>query len=149
MRGIRAVVIFELGIVKSGIPLVTKQYYEEYGTKVEQTLRAGFLSGMKIFAGEAFSDEIKSFTLENYKIVLSSRPDYPDIFVYAIGDKKLNLKFAKKALTKVLEEFFAQYKTLEDFTGNLAMFKGFDQKIDEILGDLTKKPDDRFRAVFE
>lgn len=145
--------ILELGIVKDGVPLVSKQYYQEYKVKVSQVLRAGFLHGINAFVSEVFSDEIQSFTLQNFKIVmlthLMDESGDTKLITYCIGDKKLNLKFAKQALNKVSEEFFEKYGPLEAFDGNIGLFADFDQVLERILGDLGKKPDDRFRAVFQ
>ncbi|MFX1452948.1 MAG: hypothetical protein ACFFCM_19080 [Promethearchaeota archaeon] len=146
-------VIFELGIVKSGVPLVSKQYYEEYKVSVDSVLRAGFLHGLTTFVEEVFSDNIESFTMKNFKIAFISQTLNNSIreklTVYCIGDNKLNIKFAKKALTQVLEEFIKKYGNLENFSGDILLFKEFGKVLDQILGDLIRKPDDRFRSVFE
>ena len=146
--------IFELGIIHKGIPLINKQYYEEYNTKITANLRGGFLSGLNSFVEEAFSDEIESFTMKNFKLIMLNRIieeiKNQKITIYCIGDKKLSLKFAKKALNEVLDEFIKKFiKNLIKFDGNLSPFYKFNEILDRILGDLTKKPDDRFRTIFE
>ncbi|MFX0142144.1 MAG: hypothetical protein ACFFDN_51375, partial [Candidatus Hodarchaeota archaeon] len=146
-------VIFELGIVKSGVPLVSKQYYKEYNVNVDSVLRAGFLSGLTTFVKEVFSDNIESFTMKNFKIAFIShflnQKKGENIICFVIGDKNLKLKFAKKALTEVLNEFLKKYGNLENFSGDLNIFSEFSKVLDEILGDLIRKPDERFRSVFE
>ncbi|NVM52278.1 MAG: hypothetical protein HWN66_01155 [Candidatus Helarchaeota archaeon] len=154
-------VFYELGIIFRDVPIISKQYYKEYGMALDPTLRTGFLSALMSFASEVFSDEIDSFIMKNFKIVILSRPlikasedsTQPErrphyIIVYGIGNKKLKLKTAKKALTKVLEEFLQQYGTLENWAGDIDMFAKFLPVFDEILGDLAKKPDDRLRSLF-
>ena len=146
-------VIFELGIVKSGVPLVSRQYYKDYNVNVDPVLRGGFLSGLNAFVQEVFSDKIDSFSMENFKIAFISyflkHTKGESIILYCIGDKNLNLKFANKALTYVLDKFLEKYNELKDFIGDVKIFDEFNQTIDDILGDLAKKPDDRFRSVFE
>lgn len=60
----------------------------------------------------------------------------------------MNLDLAQKALTKVLETFLKSFSFLEDFSVDLAIFEEFKKVIDNILGDLVKKPDDRLRSIF-
>jgi hypothetical protein len=142
--------IYELGLLHHGVPLISKQYYQEY--KVDPLLRGGFLSAMNAFAEEVFSDEIESFVMKNFRIVLLSHP-FPEtstdrLVSYCIGSKKLSPKVAKRALTRVLEEFTQQFKHLKDLNIDLAMFDDFLPILDDILGDLAKSADERARSVF-
>ncbi len=145
-------VIYELGLLNCGLPLISKQYYKEYNMNVDPLLRGGFLSALNAFAQEVFSDQIDSFSLKNFKIVLLSKPFHPSsqetIISYCIGDGKLKLEMARKALTKVLEVFFAKYGYLKSLKVDLVMFEEFLPVFDEIVGDLGRKPEDRLRSVF-
>jgi hypothetical protein len=145
-------VIYELGLLNCGLPLIAKQYYKEYNMNVDPLLRGGFLSALNAFAEEVFSDQIDSFSLKNFKIVLLSRPFRPssqeNIIAYCIGDNKLKLETAKKALTKVLDVFFTNYGYLTSLKVDLGIFSDFLPVFDEIVGDLAKKPEDRLRSVF-
>ena len=145
-------VIYELGLLNSGLPLVSKEYYKDYNMKVDPILRGGFLSALNAFAQEVFSDEIDSFSLKNFKIVLLSKPFHGSsqetIISYCIGDGKLKLETARKALTKVLEVFFANYGHLKSLKVDLDVFNDFVPIFDEIVGDLARKPEDRLKSVF-
>jgi len=145
-------VIYELGLLNCGLPLISKQYYEEHNKKVDPLLRGGFLSALNAFAEEVFSDQIDSFTLKNFKIVLLSKPfnqsKQETIISYCIGDNKLKLETAKKALTKVLEEFIVKYAHLVSLKVDLKIFDEFLPVFDEVIGDLGKKPEDRLKSVF-
>ncbi|MHA1268998.1 MAG: hypothetical protein ACTSPY_04355 [Candidatus Helarchaeota archaeon] len=144
-------VIYELGIINSGVPLISKQYYEEHSMSVDPILRSGFLSALNSFAAQAFSDEIESFNMKNFKIVLFTHKigdgDSGNIISYCIGDKKLNLKLAKKALTRIMEEFINKFGS-SDLPNDLNEFDAFIPIFDEILGDLVKKPEDRLKSIF-
>lgn len=143
-------VIFELGIINSGVPLVSKQYYEEHSMPVDPVLRSGFLSALNSFATQAFSDEIESFSMKNFRIVLLSREiknASENIISYCIGDKKLNLKLAKQALTRILDEFIESYGQ-DKIKRELSEYDRFLPIFDDILGDLAKKPEDRLRSIF-
>ena len=145
-------VIYELGLLNCGLPLISKQYYKEYNMNVDPLLRGGFLSALNAFAQEVFSDEIDSFSLKNFKIVLLSKPfnssGQETIISYCIGDSKLKLETAKKALTKVLEVFFANYGHLKSLKVDLTIFNDFVTIFDDIVGDLARKPEDRLKSVF-
>lgn len=145
-------VIYELGLIKEGVLLVEKQYYQEYQMKVDPLLRSGFFSALNSFAEEAFSDSIESFSMKNFKIALLTHPISESnplkMTCYCIGDRKMNIDLAQKALTKVLGTFLKSFSFLEDFSVDLAIFEEFKKVIDNILGDLVKKPDDRLRSIF-
>jgi len=143
--------IYELGLLCNGVPLISRQYYEEY--KVDPLLRGGFLSALNAFVEEVFSDEIETFVMKNFRIILMNRPfPTPDsstfIISYCIGSKKFSPKTAKRALTRILEEFVQKYSYLKSLSCDLAVFNDFSPILDEILGDLTKTADARARSVF-
>ncbi|MHA1309464.1 MAG: hypothetical protein ACTSQO_00930 [Candidatus Helarchaeota archaeon] len=144
-------VIYELGIINNGVPLISKQYYEEHSMPVDPILRSGFLSALNSFAAQAFSDEIESFSMKNFKIVLLTHrideTETENIISYCIGDKKLNLKLAKRALTKIIEEFIDKYGSI-DLSRDLSEYDEFIPIFDKILGDLVKKPEDRLKSIF-
>ncbi|TFF88715.1 MAG: hypothetical protein EU549_02480, partial [Promethearchaeota archaeon] len=126
-------VIYELGLTRAGIPLVSKQYYEEHNMSVDPVLRSGFLSALNSFAEQAFSDEIESFTMKNFRIVLLSftKKDH-SITSYCIGDKNLNLKVTKKALTKILDKFIKKFG-IKKLPSDLSKYDCFLPVFDEIL----------------
>ncbi|MDD1777759.1 MAG: hypothetical protein LUQ65_06270 [Candidatus Helarchaeota archaeon] len=142
----------ELGIIKDGVPLVSKQYYEEHQIKNSAILRAGFLSGLNAFVEHTFSEEIEGFQMKNFKLMLTSRtiqnPNATKIIFYCIGDKELDLNIVKKVISKVLDEFVKKYGHLKQLSGDLSKYLEFQQSMDKILGDLIRKPDDRVRSVF-
>lgn len=143
--------IYELGILNNGVPLISRQYYEEY--KVDPLLRGGFLSALNAFVEEVFSDEIETFVMKNFRMVLMNRPfpkpDSPShIISYCIGSKKFSAKTAKRALARILDEFVERYSYLQSLSCDLAVFEDFLPVLDEILGDLTKTADARARSVF-
>jgi len=143
--------LYELGLLSNGVPLISRQYYEEY--KVDPLLRGGFLSALNAFVEEVFSDEIETFAMKNFHIILMNR-HFPKptsserIVSYCIGSKKLSTKVAKRALTRVLEEFIQRYGHLKSLSCDLAVFEDFLPILDDILGDLTKTADARARSVF-
>jgi hypothetical protein len=142
----------ELGIIKDGVPLVSKQYYNVNKIKNSAVLRAGFLSGLNAFVEHTFSEEIEGFQMRNFTIMLLTRaiqnPNATKIIFYCIGDKELDLNIVKKVITKVLDEFVKKYGHLEQLSGDLSKYLEFQRSMDKILGDLIRSPDDRARSVF-
>ncbi len=138
--------------MKSGVPLVSMEYYTDHNVNVPPVLRAAFLSGLNTYVEQTFSDEIEAFEMTNFKIVFLSRrlPHLPaeKVQSYCIGDKKLNLKNTNRLLTEVLEEFISQYGHLKELKGDLSRYHAFKAVIEKKLGDLTRSPDDRLRSVF-
>lgn len=145
-------VIYELGIVNNGVLLVSKEYYKELNIIFDPSLRAGFFTAINYIATELFSDTIESFDLQNFKIIFLSRtynaPNESDIIAYGIGDKRVNLKLAKDALTRILDAFFQKYNYSEINSGNLNIYCEFEQIMDGILGDLVKNYADRLKSIF-
>ncbi|NVM31510.1 MAG: hypothetical protein HWN65_21920 [Candidatus Helarchaeota archaeon] len=144
--------ILEIGIIKGGVPLIAKQYYKEHKINVNPVLRGGFLSGLNTFIEQTFSSDIESFIMKNFKMVFLTHQlndsNRTKLIIYCIGDKNLEIQMARKALTKVVDAFTNKYGNLENFKGDLTIFKEFQRVIDDILGDLIRKPDDRVRSVF-
>ncbi|MHA1321940.1 MAG: hypothetical protein ACTSRL_04030 [Candidatus Helarchaeota archaeon] len=142
-------VILELGIMKNGVPLVSCQFFQDYNIKNSAALRAGFLSGLNTFVEHTFSDHIESFVMKNFKIIFQSyRICKTAVTVYCIGDKRLKIQTAKKALNKVAEEFNKKYGHLKTITSDLSQYTDFIHNLNEILGDLIRSTDDRVKSVF-
>lgn len=129
--------ILELGIVKGGEPLLSKQFNEDFYVK-DPAFCGGLISSLIAFVSEAFSDEMENFTMKNLNIVILNLKDKEfdlenDLFAYCIGNKKLKVSTAKKALQKVLDEFCKQYDYLEDFSGDKEIFQEFGQVIESLI----------------
>ena len=98
-----SMVIYELGIAKNGIPLVSRRYYDDHNVKMDTELYSGLISGIDMFVKETFSDEIETFSLKSFKIAFYSQtlnPDDPDdiITAFCIGNKKFKI-------SKEIDEF--------------------------------------------
>lgn len=146
------IVILELGIIKDGVPLVSRQYYNENQIKNSAILRASFLSGLNSFVEHTFSEEIEGFQLKKFRLMLTTRtiqnPAVTKFIFYCIGDKEIDLNIVKKVITKILDEFIRKYGQLGRLSADLSKYVEFQQSMDKILGDLIRKPDDRVRSVF-
>lgn len=144
--------IFEVGFILDGIPLVSKEYYEEAGKKIDRTLRSGFMAAIIDFAKEAFSDELETFNLRNVKIFLMTKSifscdEQKRLIGYIIGDRMLDIKMARSCLENCSIKFVGMFPNVRTDV-NLNIFIPFQKIFDKILGDLALKPHDRLDTVF-
>jgi len=152
--------ILEMGINLGTRNLVEIKYYtssEDYG--LDANLRAGFLTALESFTSEVFGDDIHVVSLASFKLVcyceMVSLP-YSEIkdentqplLLYAIIEKDTDADVVKEYLSQINAHFLNRYSLYDIFTKKDKFFKTFEKRIDEILGDLRLKTEDRFRSIF-
>lgn len=130
-------VIYELGIVRSGVTLISRQHPRARKINKSSVLHGGFLSSLNAFVEEVFSDEIESLTMKNFQIFILKCPQDEsnggNLISYIIGDKNLGAKKAREIITRVLGEFLLQNKHLKKFKGNINDFSDFFPIFDKVL----------------
>jgi hypothetical protein len=67
---------------------------------------------------------------------------------FAITEKKTESGIVKKQLKAVNSHFLNRYSLNDIFSKKDKFFKTFEGRIDEIIGDLKLKTEDRFRSIF-
>jgi hypothetical protein len=152
--------ILELGINLGTRNLIEIKYYnssDNYG--LDANLRAGFLSALESFTSEVFGDDINVISLASFKLVcyceMISLP-YSDkkeentqpLLYYAIIEKETDTEIVKQHLSKIDSYFLNRYSIYDVFSKKGKFFKDFESRINEILGDLKLKTEDRFRSIF-
>jgi hypothetical protein len=152
--------ILELGINLGIRNLVEIKYYnssDNYG--LDANLRAGFLSALESFTSEVFGDDINVISLASFKLVcyceMVSLP-YSDkkeentqpLLYYAIIEKETDTDVVKQYLIKLNSHFLNRYSVYDLFSKKEKFFKEFESRVNEILGDLRLKTEDRFRSIF-
>ena len=122
-------------------------------------MRAGFLSALESFTTEVFGDDINVVSLASYKLVcyceMISLP-YPGreddnkepLLNYAIVEKETETQVVKEHLREILSHFLNRYSFNDIFSKKKKYFRKFESRIDEVLGDLKLKTEDRFRSIF-
>ncbi len=149
--------VLEVGINLGLKNLVDIKYYSSSDKILDPNIRARFLAGLKDFISEVFGDKIKVISLSSFEIVcyykmvqlpskLASEPE--PLLSFAIIEKGTNHSFVKKHLQEINSEFLNHYAINDFFSKKPKYFKNFIPQIDEILGDLRLKIDDRIRSVF-
>lgn len=149
--------ILEVGINIGIRNLLEIKYYKSSDNLLDPNLRAGFLSALESFTNEVFGDDINVVSLASFKLVCycdlialpsdNSRNKQP-LLSYAIVEKETDVEVVKEQLEQVNSYFLNRYSINDIFSKKNKYFKEFKTRIDELLGDLKLKTEDRFRSIF-
>ena len=149
--------ILELGINLGTRNLLNIKYYDsDTGVGLDPELRAGFLSALESFTSEVFGDDIHVISLASFKLVcycdLISLPDDESnkqpLISFAITEKETDSTVVKKHLSEINSRFLNRYSLNDIFSKKEKFFQKFEVRINEIIGDLKLKTEDRFRSIF-
>ncbi len=149
--------ILEVGVNLGTKNLIEIKYYSSSDNVLDADLRAGFLSALESFTTEVFGDNINVVSLASFKLVCYSEMialpgDDPNnkqpLLSYAIIEKETDTTMVKQYLTEILSYFLNRYSLNDIFEKKYKYFKTFESRINEILGDLKLKTEDRFRSIF-
>ncbi|MFX0059776.1 MAG: hypothetical protein ACFE85_19600 [Candidatus Hodarchaeota archaeon] len=149
--------ILEVGINLGTRNLIEIKYYKSTDNILDPDLRAGFLSALESFTSEVFGDDINVVSLASFKLVcfcdLVALPtddsaNKQPLLSYAITEKDTETEVVKKHLNTINSHFLNRYSLNDIFSKKGKFFKDFEERIDEILGDLKLKIEDRFRSIF-
>ncbi|MCK4687909.1 MAG: hypothetical protein KAT66_07250 [Candidatus Lokiarchaeota archaeon] len=149
--------ILEVGVNLGTKNLIEIKYYSSSDNLLDADLRAGFLSALESFTTEVFGDNINVVSLASFKLVCYSEMialpgDDPNnkqpLLSYAIIEKETDTTMVKQYLTEILSYFLNRYSFNDIFEKKYKYFKTFESRINEILGDLKLKTEDRFRSIF-
>ena len=149
--------ILELGINLGIRNILNKRYYDsDTGVGLDPELRAGFLSALESFTTEVFGDDINVISLASFKLVccceLISLPNDESnkqpLISFAITEKETDSEIIKRHLEEISSHFLNRYSLNDIFSKKVKFFKKFEGRVDEIIGDLKLKTEDRFRSIF-
>jgi hypothetical protein len=149
--------VLEIGINLGLKKLLEIKYYSSADNVLDPDIRARFLNGLEDFINEVFGDEINVISLSSfeiicyYKMVQNSKKEVDilqPLLVFAIIEKGTNQNFVHQHLKKIYSLFLKKYDLNDIFTKGSRYFKKFKPQIDEILGDLRLKLEDRIKTVF-
>ncbi len=151
--------ILEAGINIGNRNILEIKYYSSSNyIGLDPNLRAGFLSALESFTSEVFGDNINVVSLASFKLVcfceMIALPDPGNndnkepLLYYAIVEKETDTKVVKLHLEEMNQYFLNRFALNDIFTKKPKYFKEFKSRIDEILGDLKLKTEDRFRSLF-
>ena len=108
--------------------------HRKYGTiEFNQDLVSGFLTALKDFSVEFSkgSGELKVIDMQIFYLMLVFKEG---VLITAAADKNDDGKITHKALSDIIDRFVEKFgDILESWSGDVRIFKGFDEIIDEIL----------------
>jgi len=149
--------ILEVGINLGMKNLLEIKYYISSDNILDPNLRAGFLSALESFTSEVFGDDINVISLASFKLVCYCEmielpgkevENKQPLLSFAIVEKGTEVSVVKQQLSEILTYFLNRYSLNDIFSKKPKYFKNFDARINEILGDLRLKTEDRFRSIF-
>jgi hypothetical protein len=108
--------------------------HRKYGSiEFNQDLVSGFLTALKDFSVEFSkgSGELKVIDMQVFYLLLVFKEG---VLITAAADKNDDAKITHKALTDIIDKFVIRFgDKLEGWSGDVRIFRDFDQVIDEIL----------------
>lgn len=151
--------VLEVGVNLGPRNLIERKYYLSSDGVLDPNLRAGFLSALESFTTEVFGDDINVVSLASYKLVcyceMVSLPNPGDkndnkepLLYYAIIEKETDAQIVKQHLIQINIYFLNRFSFHDIFNKKSKYFRKFEPRIDETLGDLCLKTEDRFRSIF-
>jgi hypothetical protein len=154
--------ILELSILNDNIILLEKQFYQADNI-LDKNIRNGLLQAISNLVDEAFGEQVQSFSLGEYSIVLVSSDigvavseDEDDeetipkkkLLMYCIVNRNTDEKIIIKSMNEALFQFTNRYSINDIFQKKVKKFKKFEKRLDKIFGDLILKSEDRFKSLF-
>jgi len=108
--------------------------HRKYGSiEFNQDLVSGFLTALKDFSVEFSkgSGELKVIDMQIFYLMLVFKEG---VLITAAADKNDDAKVCHKALSDIIDTFVEEYgDKLRDWSGDIRIFKPFEEKIDKIL----------------
>ena len=149
--------ILEVGINIGMKSLIEIKYYLSSDNILDPNLRAGFLTALESFTSEVFGDDINVISLASFKLVCycemiqmpsNDVENTQPLLSFAIIEKGTEVPVVKEQLNEIVTYFLNRYSLNDIFSKKPKYFKDFETRINEILGDLKLKTEDRFRSIF-
>ena len=149
--------ILEVGINIGMRNLVEIKYYSSSDNILDPNLRAGFLTALESFTSEVFGDNINVISLASFKLVCYCEmirlptddiTNKQPLLSFAIIEKGTDTSVVKEQLNRIISYFLNRYPLNDIFSKKPKYFIQFENRINEILGDLRLKTEDRFRSLF-
>jgi len=149
--------ILECGINIGIKNLIEIKYYSSSDNLLDPNLRAGFLTALESFTSEVFGDDINVISLARFKLVCycelvqlpgNDAENTQPLLSFAIIEKGTDVQVVKEQLNEIISHFLNRYSLNDIFSKKNKYFKNFEARINEILGDLKLKTEDRFRSIF-
>lgn len=159
--GVIGLAVFELGVLKNGLLLVKREYYD----KLDRSIRVRhpqIIDGISKMASIILKDSVKFMKFDDLMVAVYSsmtplnghaeskyqRPSNFTIASYCIGDKAMMHHQIFPLLSRITQSFIRNFrpqlkntKKIQDFD----IYTTFSSEIDKILKDVQYTPIDRLK----
>ncbi len=140
----------EVGIIVQGMSLVCQQYPPS-NALVDNSQWNEFITAVENFASTFFTDQIETFIMKNrIFIVLNGRilldKEEASLHIYAICEFGCPEREVREALDRIHAAFLLEHPRIRS-SESLENFQAFNTVIDDILGDLVLRPQDRLDRI--
>jgi hypothetical protein len=145
-------VVREVGLIALGKSLVRKQYHPSNKEPLSEPVQwDSLVAAIESFAHTVFADEVETFIMKDRKFLILTGRILADakeelIYIYAICDRSAPEKSVRDALNRVHSAFLLEYPKIRSTTSQEEYYK-FANTIDDILGDLVLRPQDRLERL--
>ena len=149
--------ILEIGINYELKSLLERKYYKLTDKILDPKIRARFLSGVQDYMSEIYHDKMNVISFSEFQIVCYYKkiqiadevtPDLPLLVAFAIVEKDTYPDLVTRHLKEIASQFSKMYNIDEMMLESTKYFEPFKNQIDEIVGDLRFKIQDRFNSLF-
>ena len=149
--------VLEIGINLGLKKLLEIKYYSSADNVLDPDIRTRFLNGLENFINEVFGDDINVISLSSFEIICYNKmvqnpkskvEILQPLLIFAIIEKGTDQNFVHQHLKRICSLFLKNYDLDDMLTKESRFFKKFKPQIDETLGDLRLKLEDRIRSVF-
>ena len=144
----------EVGINLGNRNIIESIYYTSSDV-LDPQLRAGFLSALESMTTDFVDDDYNEISLASFKLVCLSKMITDDkynthpLIAYAIIEKETDSNIIKQLLNEVLQVFLNRYSLNDIFSEEREFFRKFEERINQIFGDLIVKSQDQFKSIFQ
>jgi hypothetical protein len=149
--------ILETAFLFNGDILIEKQFYAKRDQEMVKD-RANLIKAITNMAENAFSDEIKHFSVGDHDILLMSRlieqvndpvNNSQKLYMYTIAEKNVNRKAVQDSMVNALFQFTNRFSTHDICEKQCSKFQEFKQRFDKIFKGLIYKSDAQIQAEKE
>jgi hypothetical protein len=150
--------VLEIGINYGLKNLVELKYYQSSDNVLDPKIRAKFLTGVQSYISEVYDDKMNVISFSNFQIVCYSKTflfskeknsEPIPLIAYAIIEKGTDTNFVTKHLKEIISQLLKTYYLDDIVVNSSKFFKPFETKINQILGDLKFKIQDRIGTLFK
>lgn len=130
-------------------------YHNDSGEqiKIDEDLRIGLIESIKSLANGIFNDNIESFIIANFRIVVNVfsivlESEKLNLTCYSIASKETDHKVIELGHKEIINQFTNRYSFFDIKNKKTKYFRKFKRRFEKILGDIITPPQERLCSIF-